>query len=502
MTLSDFYDVAKEDEKLKIACPFSDSSTIGAAWLVRGKTCVFLYCSSDHHGHDHRSEGVARWIYRAEIVFERGDEVEIADRLINDHLGDTAVFDQGALYRYLDDGTWRAFVNSEVESMAKGYAGSLVRGPAKNGQPTFKVLKLSHRNCQGVVKVVQETLHHHRFFEEAPPGIGFENGFMRLTDGVMVGHNPDHRLLAAFKLPFSFDPGARCPRWESFLNEVFDGDIDAPEKSAFLQEFCGAALFGKATDFQQHPLLYGPTAANGKSVFIETIGRLFPPDAQCASSPQDWSQPFGKAGLLNARINLVTEMSERELVDSGAMKAIMTGDSILYEQKYKPSFLYRPVAGHILAVNNLPASLDRSQGFYRRFVVVEFNRSFAPDEQDSGLKKKLLGELPGIAAWAIRGARRRFGAESYTVPVSSGKAMQEWRLNNDNVALFARTCLSEDPDGEVRSAKLYSRYKIWVLRQGLRPVSQRRFTQELRGTFPTRRRRDGVVWSVSVGAEA
>ena len=96
MTLADFYDVAKEDEKLKIACPFSDSSTVGAAWLVRGKTCVFLYCSSDHHGHDHRSEGVARWIYRAQVVFERGDEVEIADRLIKDYLGETAVFDQGA----------------------------------------------------------------------------------------------------------------------------------------------------------------------------------------------------------------------------------------------------------------------------------------------------------------------------------------------------------------------------------------------------------------------
>ena len=256
---------------------------------------------------------------------------------------------------------------------------------------------------------------------------------------------------------------------------------------------------GRATAYQQHPLLWGPTASNGKTTLLEVVGELFPDSSRAASSPHDWGRSFGKTQLLNARINLVTELNEQELQDAGPIKAVLTGDSMQYERKYQDPVNFRPRAGHIFAVNSLPMCRDHTPGFYRRFVVLAFNRSFSEEERDTTLKDKLRTELPGIAAWAVRGAIRRAQADSYTIPPSAVAAQGEWRRGNDSVAYFAECCLEVDGGAAMPSSELYQRYKYWAEDEGLRSCAHKAFSQRLEAIgYRKKRLARGQCWEARV----
>jgi P4 family phage/plasmid primase-like protien len=481
--------------KRRAICPFSDSTTMGAAWLQRGDTVTFLFCSADHH-HGHRRAGCAGWLYRP-LVFRRGDHAEVAKHIIDNDLPEHVVYDQGALHTYTEaSGTWAPLESSEVQRIVMEYGGTSV------GAKKPRALHVTQAVVKGVVQCIHQQCHRRGFFDDAPSGIGFANGFLR-PDGKLEAHAPEHRLLACHKLPYPFDPAASCPRWEQFLGEVFEGDEDAMDKIAFLQEFAGAALMGRATNYQKHPLMWGPGGANGKSVLIETLGSLFPEASRASSSPHDWATRFGKASLLYARINLVTELNEQDLLDTGPLKAVLTGDSILYEQKYKEAFSFRPRAGHLLAVNSLPAIKNPTNSFYRRFVVICFNRQFSEEDQDPTLKDKLLHECSGIAAWAVRGAQRRDQATTYTIPCSALAAEKMWSFNNNSVAHFAEECLVTTSEPMLPSAALYGMYRAWTADEGLRTVSHRRFTQRLNARGYSRtRRRQGWMWAVQRRSDA
>src|ERR1035441_8997584 len=63
-----------------------------------------------------------------------------------------------------------------------------------------------------------------------------------------------------------FDPNAPCPRWELFLNEIFDGNTELID---FIRRAVGYSLTGSTAE-QVMFMCYGK-GANGKSVFFSTL---------------------------------------------------------------------------------------------------------------------------------------------------------------------------------------------------------------------------------------
>src|SRR5215472_324362 len=67
----------------------------------------------------------------------------------------------------------------------------------------------------------------------------------------------------------AIDPDMRTPLWPAFLDTI----MPSPELQAYLQRVCGYCMTG---DTSEHALFffYG-TGANGKSVFLSTIGGIW-----------------------------------------------------------------------------------------------------------------------------------------------------------------------------------------------------------------------------------
>jgi putative DNA primase/helicase len=339
------------------------------------------------------------------------------------------------------------------------------------------------------------------YFDEIPAGVAFKNGFAVVTQaGIELRpKSPSNKALTA--QPFDYDDTADCDEWKATLRRVFDGDPDSEDKRRLLQEFVGASIVGKATDYAACLVLVGE-GANGKSVVAETIAeQLFPEDAVTYTTPQSWGRTFTLSRLRNSRLNVATELPDAELSSSDVFKAVVDGGRLEVEDKNKDPYTMRPKAGHVFLANSLPATRDNSRGFWRRFLVIEFNRDFTKDPQQEtkeAVKARLRQESAGIMLWALHGAVRLLKQGRYTVPSSHHKVVGEWRTSTDQVAAFIDECCSL---GEIETSArdVFEAFREWCGRSGRVAVNNSTFGKRLKSAgIEARRSNEGAMYRIEV----
>ena len=101
-----------------------------------------------------------------------------------------------------------------------------------------------------------------------------------------------------------------------------------------LQEFLGYCL--KADTSQAKALINIGEGANGKSLIFETIRKIMGGSKNCASVPMDcFSNRNYLAQLFGKLVNISIESEAKGVVNDANFKAIVTGDTIMVDQKYK-----------------------------------------------------------------------------------------------------------------------------------------------------------------------
>lgn len=396
--------------------------------------------------------------------FEVGDGNEIARllmRVMEKGSSSRIVYDIGYFHRYDDaDGVWK-LVFEEVLYRQIGRMSGCPVGAKGIG------LEINHGTSSGAIKLASQYRMQRDFFAKAPIGIAFTNGFVTVSNGVIKisPHSPENR--ARHQMGFAYDPNADQSAWEEFLDSVFTlpdetealksdstkrdqnayvdlqkRSIDRLARKRLLQEFIGVCMVGEATKYQRALVITGE-GSNGKSVFISVVKALFPPDAVTEVNPQDWGDKDLLAELEGKRLNAVNEMPENELIDTPTIKGVITGSSKRIHRKYERAFELVPTAGHLLSCNGLPTTKDQTKGFWRRFMIVMFERDFDLDpDRKVGLEQALasLENLPGIALWALQGAALRQLSDAYSSPSSSVTAMATWRIESDQIRQWVDQC--------------------------------------------------------------
>jgi putative DNA primase/helicase len=94
-----------------------------------------------------------------------------------------------------------------------------------------------------------------------------ENGTLDLRSGALNEHSRGDFITR--RLGVTYDPDARCPRWEAFLRRAFGGDAALTQ---FVQRAVGYTLTGETTE--QALLVLKGAGANGKSTFLSVLRAL------------------------------------------------------------------------------------------------------------------------------------------------------------------------------------------------------------------------------------
>ena len=114
---------------------------------------------------------------------------------------------------------------------------------------------------------------------------------------------------------------------------------------------------------------------------------------------------FASADLNCKLVNVFADLEADKLVNTGRFKALVSGDSIRAQRKHQQAFSFRNYAKLIFSTNKIPESMDNSYAYYRRWVILPFDRIFEGEKEDTDLISKLTTEeeLSGLLNLAQKG---------------------------------------------------------------------------------------------------
>lgn len=326
---------------------------------------------------------------------------------------------------------------------------------------------------------------------ERPPItiLNVRNGLLDLATGKLNPHNPLH--LSPIQLPMNYDPDAKCPRWDAFLKEVFPEDC-----SDLAYEIVGASMAADAS-IQQAILLVGE-GANGKSAFLSAlIAFLGAVHVANISLQQLERDKFATARLVGKLANVCADLPSADLMGTSVFKAVTGGDPISAERKFKTAFEFRPFCRLIFSANHYPQSRDSSAAFFRRWIVIPFGRTFAPNERRSRkeLDTELADpcELSGVLNRAVVALRNVQARGGFTQSASMKTAAAEFVELTDPISAWLDRSTQADPDGAVSKKDLAIAYNAAAHEEGRPPISAKTFYAGVRRLRPTltETKRDG-----------
>lgn len=324
--------------------------------------------------------------------------------------------------------------------------------------------------------------------------INFKNGVLDLETMKLLPHSKDYGF--KYVLPYEYDAKAKAPRYRKFLADVTGGDKINQET---LLEFCGYALSGDACRYEKALVLEG-TGSNGKSTFIDVLKAVAGKTAHTSLSFSDLTNPDRRAPLDGTLFN-ITEETPNKLWDTTAFKNLASGGEVPVRKLYKNAYFMRNRSKLIFSCNELPATVDTTRGFFRRFLIVPFTQRFADDLQnkDVFLKEKLFEELPGIFNLFLEGYQRLVKQGKFSKAEASDKDLAEYEQMTDHVLYWFTQTVQIGPvddTGGMRGGELYDAYKLFTEEKGgteAKIISESVFQRRLRTIVPDYEKRRALA---------
>lgn len=413
--------------------------------------------------------------------FALGDHTELARRLIAKISSESPVemvSDRNEIWRY-DNGCWRVVQNHALEKMVHGFSGVDVRTHQPNGQVVWRPMKINDNTVTGAVKSVHRLLAQPQFFDQAPAGIALGDCWVRVSkQGVeRLPHAPEQKATVSYGFNWTDE---EPDTFYAMMDDYWGHKEACEDYKRIVLEFIGACLCGIATDYQQCIVLRG-RGSNGKSSMLKVVVGVFPKDAVTSVSAQQFGNETHRAMLAGSRLNVVGELPEKKIRQeaAAALKALVSGDEIVAKWLYKDPFRFKPVAGHIVACNALPEVEDDSDGLFRRFLIIDFDKQFAPTGESRNVGDEVLAlERDRIVCAALRAVPDLIARGKYLQPKESVDEVTAWRHGQDEISQFLEDCT--EPCEAVRGNgtdgnMLFTAYVAWAPQNGYVVMNKNRF---------------------------
>ncbi len=326
-------------------------------------------------------------------------------------------------------------------------------------------------------------------FNRNPYLVNVRNGLLDIRDMSFKEHTPNY--LSTVQLNVEYNPQVDCPQFKKFLNEVLDCKL-----IPLVQEIVGYLLTTN-TASQKAFVFWGP-ARTGKSTLLWVVEYLILGKKNVSNIPwQEIGDKFKTAELLGKLANVFSDLPSKSIDDTGIFKVVTGEDYLMAEKKNKNPFKFKPFARLVFSCNELPRNyVDRTEGFYRRLIIVPFNRQIEKSKIDKALKYKFQREKEGILNWALEGLKRLYENNfEFSENELTDGVKKEYKRENNNVISFVEECCEIDSLFSCSRIEIYEAYKEFCVEAGLKALSQIKFNKELEGNFNITRSRSGKLRS-------
>ena len=272
------------------------------------------------------------------------------------------------------------------------------------------------------------------------------NGIVDLKTGALLPHEAGRYIRKICPTPY--DPNAKCPLFEKFLEDITLGDS---ELKSFFQRLFGYAILGVPVE-HVFVILFGEHGRNGKGTLMRTLSSILGESARTFSPemlllqrnpPSSGTPRADLIHLQGVRLAIFSEINKNRKLDSSVVKNLSGGDTVCarrlfsnFEQNFTPSHTL------FIQTNCKPQAPADDNALWRRAILVPFNAEFWPEVSathhkvlDPNLEEKLKKESTGILRWLVQGAME-YQRSGLNAPARVKSAVDEYRSENDGIGVF------------------------------------------------------------------
>lgn len=321
------------------------------------------------------------------------------------------------------------------------------------------------------------------WFKQTNKLINFKNGVLDTETGNILAHSPEYGFL--YCLPFDYDPTAKAPHFEKFLKEV---TCEEKNLATLILEFIGYALCDREYWIQKGMIFVGG-GANGKTTLLKIIEMVAGEKNYSAISMNDFQNENHRSQLEGKLMNICDELPISTVKNTEMFKKLM-GGTVTMRRLYTNVRQITNMAKFFFSCNELPDIYDRSNGLFRRLIIIPFQAQFSMEKgtADPGILKRISKELPGVfnlAYEAYRGVLKRghmTESESATTELKAYKSdlnwMEEWFYETFEVLDW------KDKENFIHWKVFFEKYINECQQSGERSMSKRKFFSQVRSFLP------------------
>lgn len=274
--------------------------------------------------------------------------------------------------------------------------------------------------------------------------VAFRNCVLDMDTGRIYEH--DYKYCTDIILNFDYDSDARSALWDRVLAQTVP---DEGMRSAF-QQFCGAFLINRAKHKFEYVCFVVGEGQNGKSIICKAIVNVFKNEDEngqrvtnCVTTftPEQLFKGGNQADYHIAEVqgkimNYCDDVSDKDF-SGGDFKAFVSGGEFTGRSPYSREMTkVTKVPIMLCCANKIPPTTDDSDGYFRRFLIINCPNKVAEKDRDTQLEAKLQDDKvrSAIFNWMLEGRNQLLGNECKIVMSQSVIAVKEDMKADSNSA--------------------------------------------------------------------
>ena len=219
--------------------------------------------------------------------------------------------------------------------------------------------------------------------KEAPLSwVQFKNKICDFKTGDIFEASPEYYLTNP--LPWEIGKDESTPTIDALFTEWVGKDYKLTLEQ--IASYCVSS-----EQFMQRLIALVGGGSNGKGTFIKFIKRLLGAENMASSELKELSEnQFETASIYKKLACVMGEISYEDLKNTNQIKKLAGEDDIRFCFKGKTPFSEKSITTLIVATNSLPRTPDKTMGFYRKFLIVDFPNQFTE------IKQGLIEKIPEV----------------------------------------------------------------------------------------------------------
>jgi putative DNA primase/helicase len=299
--------------------------------------------------------------------------------------------------------------------------------------------------------------------EQNPNYALFANGIFDRETHTLIPYGPEH--IVTTKCATRYVENAPQPEivqkdgtiWKPEM--LFPSMTSNPEIARLLWEGTAAALL-PYNHWNRVFWLYSTIGCNGKGTTCDLWKALIGPEATASLNVRDLGKDFLLEELPSSMAIIADENPVGMYYDeSDRFKAIITGDPIVINAKYKKPFSFSFSGLMVQCINEMPRFRDRSNSLLRRSIMIPFDQTFIGRE-NTAIKEDYI-HRPAVLEWFAWMAMQ-LDLQQFTVPQECKDLLNDFKAYNSNVQEFFNEVAPRFSWDLIPNTLAYLMYKNWM----------------------------------------